>query len=272
MLIILSARACCLFDVALAQNDSALNFGEADEGLFYVYYDDGTGRKVKMGIRYGNGKTAYDDYIMGQHRSYVLDNGSGTYKITVNVHVSGSTYRVVESKYIKVEMATGTKEANAKYLKSVTEIRFKEGDSVSLKAEKLTEGLKSDSSKVIAIYNYILDNFTYDNELADKINSGIITQYTPRPTSILKAKKGICYDLASLMAAMTRSIGIPCKLVKGYCTKISTYHAWNSVYIESSDKWYTLDLTRAIAKGDDPAEKMSNISRSSKEYAAKFYN
>ena len=46
---------------------------------------------------------------------------------------------------------------------------------------------------------------------------------------VLAEKKGICFDYASLMAAMLRSQGIPTKLVIGYAG--DAYHAWIHTYI-----------------------------------------
>jgi len=52
--------------------------------------------------------------------------------------------------------------------------------------------------------------------------------------TVLADKKGICFDYASLMTAMLRSQGVPCKLVIGYAG--SAYHAWISVWSET-DGW-----------------------------------
>ena len=46
----------------------------------------------------------------------------------------------------------------------------------------------------------------------------------------MKTGKGICFDYASLMAALLRSQGIPTKLVVGYSG--DAYHAWISVYLD----------------------------------------
>ena len=60
----------------------------------------------------------------------------------------------------------------------------------------------------------------------------------------LNSNKGICYDLASLFAAMCRSQDIPCTLTKGYAG--SSYHAWNKVNV--SGNWYQIDMTYAVTK------------------------
>jgi hypothetical protein len=62
----------------------------------------------------------------------------------------------------------------------------------------------------------------------------------PDVDEILKSNKGICFDYASLMAAMLRSLDIPAKLVTGYSSKLSVFHAWNEVYTEETG-WMKLN-------------------------------
>jgi tRNA U34 5-carboxymethylaminomethyl modifying GTPase MnmE/TrmE len=65
----------------------------------------------------------------------------------------------------------------------------------------------------------------------------IITSYIPSPVATLKTKKGVCYDIASLFAAMCKTQKIPCYIVKGDYN--GTAHAWNNVYINNT--WYKID-------------------------------
>lgn len=67
-----------------------------------------------------------------------------------------------------------------------------------------------------------------------------MTAYVPNPDSALAAGKGICYDYASLFAAMCRSQSIPARLVIGYADP-NIYHAWNEVYTEETG-WITPEL------------------------------
>ena len=64
--------------------------------------------------------------------------------------------------------------------------------------------------------------------------------YVPDPDRALSKGSGICYDYASLMAAMTRSQGIPTRLVIGYASK-DIYHAWNEVWTDETG-WITPEL------------------------------
>ncbi|MDL2235768.1 transglutaminase-like domain-containing protein [Christensenellaceae bacterium OttesenSCG-928-L17] len=132
---------------------------------------------------------------------------------------------------------------NSRYLGAGKEISFKQGDAVSLKAEELTSGKKTTEEKAMAIYSYIVKNFSYDYNLYNKIVTKKVTRYTPNPNKILPSKVGICYDIASLYAAMCRSVGIPTKMIKGNAKIVGGYHAWNAVYDDATGKWISMDLT-----------------------------
>lgn len=79
-------------------------------------------------------------------------------------------------------------------------------------AKKLTKNAKTDLEKAKIIYNYIIKNVQYDLKKANSVEDG----YIPSIEATIKDAKGICYDYASLYAAMLRSINVPTKLVMGY--------------------------------------------------------
>ena len=81
-----------------------------------------------------------------------------------------------------------------------------------------------------------MKNLSYDYIKAQNVKSG----YLPVLDTVLEKKKGICFDYASLFAAMCRSQSIPTKLVMGYIQG-NMYHAWNEVYTKETG-WVTLDL------------------------------
>lgn len=118
---------------------------------------------------------------------------------------------------------------------------------------------QSDLDAVADIYHYIIEHITYDEEKAASVKPG----YLPDIDSTLSSGKGICFDYASLTAAMLRSQGIPTRLEIGYSGEV--YHAWISVYIEdkgwidkiiefSGDSWTRMDPT--FASGNDNNKKI----------------
>ena len=64
--------------------------------------------------------------------------------------------------------------------------------------------------------------------------------YEPDPQKTLKERKGICFDYASLAAAMLRAVGIPCRVVTGYVDN-NYYHSWISAY--ANGRWHRVDPT-----------------------------
>jgi len=104
------------------------------------------------------------------------------------------------------------------------------------KAHELTEKTDDEIEKLDIIYNYIITNVVYDTDKAKNVKPG----YVPDVDEILKSNKGICFDYASIMASMLRSENIPAKLVTGYSSNLSVYHAWNEVYTDETG-WIVLN-------------------------------
>ena len=126
---------------------------------------------------------------------------------------------------------------------------------------------------LLFFYEYIKENIVYDYDKA----AGDVTGYVPDPDQTLSSGKGICFDYASLAAAMLRSQGIPCKLVVGYAGTV--YHAWinaysqkqgwisNAIYFDGTT-WKLMDPTFA-STGNSSPEIMKYIG-DGKNYTAKY--
>ena len=79
----------------------------------------------------------------------------------------------------------------------------------------------------------------YDERKADSLRGG--HGYVPDPDRTLREGRGICSDIASVMVAVLRCIGIPSRLVAGYLLPEKISHAWVEVLIDG--KWVTYDPT-----------------------------
>ena len=123
------------------------------------------------------------------------------------------------------------------------------------------------------VYDFVVNNFTYDKQLATTVQSG----YLPNIDNTLNTKKGICFDYASLMAAMLRSQGVPVKLVIGYTG--TAYHAWLNVWSETEGwvsgyvffdgtTWKIMDPT--FASSSKESESIKKYIGNGANYAAKF--
>lgn len=114
-------------------------------------------------------------------------------------------------------------------------------------ATELTASSDTTEERAMAVYRHIARYFSYDYDLYHAVLAKEITHYTPDPLQTLNARKGVCYDLAVLYAALLHSQGIPVKVVKGYFDGV--YHAWNSVYDAENDRWVGLDVTMDLRRG-----------------------
>ena len=114
-------------------------------------------------------------------------------------------------------------------------------------AKTLTQGSRTVPEAVTAIFNWIVDNFTYD--------AGRNTPQDGR--SVFYSKRGSCVGYTNLSIGMLRSLGIPARYAHGYLppgydwgiskkywgVQISGggYHAWVEVYYPDSG-WCFSDL------------------------------
>ena len=86
--------------------------------------------------------------------------------------------------------------------------------------EELAHG-KAQKTAYKAVVNWAKANILYDYVKAVQVaKKGVI----PNPAECWKEKRGICQDMASLVAGMLRAAGIPTRLCIGYAD--GRLHAW----------------------------------------------
>lgn len=210
------------------ENDIAsVDISDAASGVVQVSYK-GSCSNVKVRITMGD--NVYD-YGLSGSAVYPLQSGSGEYNVKVLENISGKTYAIALDESFSAEVSDFSP-----YLLPTQYISFSQSDNCVKKAAELCAGCDSDAEKIAAIFEYVTDNISYDKQLAASVKSG----YIPDPDSTLAKGTGICFDYASLFAAMCRSQSIPTKLVMGYIQG-NMYHAWNEVYTKETG-WVTLDL------------------------------
>lgn len=188
-----------------------------------------------IAVRVSKGKINYDYILSGSEITVPLQLGNGEYTISILENIEGKRYKLVYSESITLNLT----DLNKVYLQSIHMINFNEDMEVVKLAKKLTENASTDIEKVKIIYNYVVENISYDFTKAKKISSN----YVPNVDETLSSANGLCYDYASLTAAMLRSLDIPTKLVMGYKNDIQEYHAWNQVYLSETKEWVNIDTT-----------------------------
>ncbi|MGN1350873.1 MAG: transglutaminase family protein [Anaerovoracaceae bacterium] len=191
------------------------------DGYIMVKYLAQTNKKLKLIVK-GPSGTGYTYNInkIGSYETFPLSDGSGSYTVGVYENISGTSYSTVFSTTISVQLL----DQFAPFLLPNQYVNYTADSQVVKKAAELTAGKATDLDKISAVYQWVITNLTYDKQLAATVQSG----YLPDLDKVLSVKKGICFDYASLMTAMLRSQGIPCKLVVGYSG--SAYHAWINAY------------------------------------------
>jgi hypothetical protein len=200
---------------------ATIDASNAGQGYVMVKYQ-GSREKIKIQIAKGSTVYTYNLNAEDRYEVFPFSEGSGMYSVKVFENVTGNNYAQVASQNINVTLS----DQFAPFLYPNQYINFNAGSACVAKAEQLAAGAADELGIVRAVFDYVVDNTTYDYAKASSVQSG----YLPDPDSTLASRTGICFDYASLMVAMLRSQNIPTKLVIGYTGSI--YHAWASVYIQ----------------------------------------
>ncbi len=200
---------------------AVVDYSNADDGYIMVNHFGESDSRLKV-LLTGPTTTYKYDLPQGQWAVFPLSNGDGSYQAGVYRNTYGNKYALVMTANFSVTM----EDPFGPFLRPNQFVNYQDApDTVALGAQ-LCHGLESSLDKVAAVFDYVVENLTYDDEKAATVQTG----YLPVPDEILASGKGICFDYAAVMTSMLRSQGIPCKLVVGYAG--SAYHAWISVWVE----------------------------------------
>lgn len=252
--------------IIYSTNVSTLDVSNASEGYVVAnYYGDSS--KVKFRIT-GSDGIVYTYDLHGGEEVFPLSSGSGNYDLAIYEVIQDSQYSTAQFETVAVNI-TNTFGA---FLYPNQYIMFDSTSNCVSKAKELVSLAESDLDAVAFIYNYIIDNITYDYDKATNVQSG----YLPYPDDLLTSKTGICLDYASLMVAMLRSQRIPARLEVGYVG--DAYHAWISTYIPDigwingiiefdGQNWKLMDPTFAASV---PGEDLENFIGDGSSYLTKY--
>ena len=180
--------------------------------------------------------------------------GSGVYRFRIMKNVGGDYYTELDSVKRRVVLDSGF----APFIIPNRFCDYDESSACVAKARELTRGAGNQAEAAKRICEFVVENVSYDKAKADRLSKE--TGYVPDPDETLASGSGICFDYASLGAAMLRSVGIPAKIITGYVSSGSSddlYHAWVMVYVDGSwrsadfsvaaGEWSRIDLTAASA-------------------------
>lgn len=201
-------------------NKVAIDASNISQGYIMIKYT-GSSEKAKIQIIKSGGETySYTVSKKNVYETYPFSLGTGSYTVKVFENTTGTKYAQAFAGTYNVALANDY----LPFLYANQYVNFTAESKTVAKGAELCNGKTKTLDKVTAVYTYVVKNFTYDKEKAKTVKSG----YLPDVDTILAAKKGICFDYASVMASMLRSQGVPTKLVVGYAGE--AYHAWINVY------------------------------------------
>lgn len=208
----------------------------------------------------------------GNYEVIPITEGNGSYTVSVLKVTSAGKGTVMFKQTLNVSISDS-------FLPFLTPNQFcmyNSGSSCVALSSKLCGGNKDTIEKTAAIYDYVINNISYVSTAENAANG-----YIPVPDTVLANKSGICFDYASLMAAMLRSQKIPTKVVVGYAGDV--YHAWISVYVDGSgwidgyiyfdgNKWNRMDPTfAASAKNDADYKSTVDFISNGSNYSVMYY-
>lgn len=220
-------------DAAQTGNGCAIDTSAVSEG--YVGASAQSDSRLKFQVSKGEMSYNYDLPNDGTPIVVPVNMGDGAYTFRVMQNTSGNNYVELFSVIENVNLASET----APFLVPNMFVDYDESSAVVAKARELAQGAANEGDVVRNIYEWVVDNITYDHDKAAELAS--VTGYVPDPDATLAAGSGICFDYASLGAAMLRSLGIPCKVITGYVSPDDVYHAWNMVYIDG--EWVSVEIS-----------------------------
>lgn len=204
-------------------DDAVIDFSNTQEGYIMARYTAQTDKRLKFRV-IGPTTTYTYNLPLDQWTVFPLSDGNGTYQAALYVNTHDSKYALV----MKTQFEVTLEDEFAPFLRPNQYVDYAAAPETVSKGAQLCAGLEHPLEKVAAVYDFAVDNLTYDYDRAATVKSG----YLPVLDAVLQERKGICFDYAALMAAMLRSQEVPCKLVVGYAG--ATYHAWISVWTEEN--------------------------------------
>lgn len=235
-----------VFDSSAAEgNDEVqVDMSSVNEGYVAIHCQP-TDTKIKFQVIKDDNTITYS-VVTGKDQIFPLQSGDGHYIFRVMKNITDKKY----AELYKCEAQVAIGDPFDPFLRPNQYTDYTENSECVQFAGTLAEGSASKAEFIASVYEYIAGSVTYDQEKAATVKSG----YLPVPDDTLTTKKGICFDYASLAAAMLRSQGIPTQIIFGYVSPNDVYHAWNKFYTEeggwqlvefsvTGGAWNRIDLT-----------------------------
>lgn len=154
--------------------------------------------------------------------SLPLQMGNGIYKFKIMQNIEGTTYSILSSIDVEVNMI----DDKSVYLYPNQVVNYDEHSQVVDLSFSLVKDNTNNLQRIKTLYEYVVEHLDYDDDKA----KNVVGKYVlPDLDVAIDTGNGICFDYASLLAALCRIQGIPAKVITGE-TEIE-YHAWVEIWL-----------------------------------------
>ncbi len=201
--------------------------------LGYVAVAGESGTRLKFQVIYGDIKYTYDIASNGSPSVFPLTCGAGNYQFRVMENIEGNKYAELFSTVANAPISNPF----SPFIRPSAYCNYGPGSACVAKAAQFSANASTAVDVVAQVYQFVCSTVRYDAGKAASVQSG----YLPNPDATMASGMGICFDYASLAAAMLRSQGIPCKIIFGYVAPNNLYHAWNMFYTNETG-WVTVEF------------------------------
>ena len=201
--------------------------------------------RVKIRVEKDGKQYHHDLFVEGEWTTFPLQMGNGIYQIVILKNIEGSKYARVAQKEVNVQIDNEF----LPFLYPNQVVNYHKDSKVVDLSFELTKDNKTDLERVKTLFDYVVDHLNYDDSKAKNVSDVYVL---PDLDLAISEGKGICFDYASLLAALCRVQKIPARVITGE-TEIE-YHAWVEIYLEGKgwinpkyefggEMWQRLDPT-----------------------------
>lgn len=241
-----------------------LEITESHDVYTIAGYDDCSDGFGTVTVGFSNGRTLIAGVFKENGRLYAVNINENKLSITDTVSCRLALANLMKDAGITEENCTSTD--NIYYpIVPVAKSDTTDTDYWIAKSSELVEDDWSDAHKVMAFYNYAIDNFAYDDWVVSKNGYDRCFYYNDYSGKyyISQTHVGVCEDFSQVIAIMCRAQGIPAlDLANGR-------HAITVVYIADYGRWMPIDSTSDI-ENDVYQEDYTKWTKVNKERYAHF--
>lgn len=158
---------------------AVIDYSNVQDGYVMVKYTAATEQRLKVMVK--GPKSTYNYNLTPQEWTvFPLSEGNGEYSVSLYINV-------YDTKYAGVLAATfnaSLKDEFSPFLYSNQYVDYASAPETVAKAAELTKDLKKPLEKVAAVYDYVIENVSYDTQKAATVQSG----YLPILDTVLTEK------------------------------------------------------------------------------------